>query len=99
MVGEALLQSWNLSESIQSVVRWHHSPPRAVPEHRRLVALVALGNQLAIDLQIGFGRPDALAGATWEALDLLGLDEATFQQHRTSTLETLEQDKGLITEF
>jgi putative nucleotidyltransferase with HDIG domain len=99
MVGEALLQSWNLSESIQAVVRWHHHPPRALPEHRRLVSLVALGNQLAIDLQIGFGMPDALAGATWEAMDLLELDEASFQQHRASTLEALERDKALITEF
>lgn len=99
MVGEALLQSWNLSESIAAVVRWHHDPLRAALKHRRLVALVALGNQLAIDLQIGFGMPDALAGATWEAMDLLGLDEATFQQHRATTLEALERDKGLITEF
>jgi len=99
MVGEALLRSWNLSESIQAVVRWHHDPPGAAPEHRRLVALVALGNQVAIDLQIGFGMPDALAGATWEAMDLLALDEQTFQQHRASTLEALERDKGLITEF
>jgi putative nucleotidyltransferase with HDIG domain len=99
MVGEALLQSWNLSESIEAVVRWHHAPPRAAPEHRRLVALVALGNQLAIDLQIGFGMPDALAGATWEAMDLLGLDDKTFQEHRNSALEALERDKALITDF
>jgi putative nucleotidyltransferase with HDIG domain len=99
MVGEALLQSWNLTESIEAVVRWHHDPPGAAAEHRRLVALVALGNQLAIDLQIGFGMPDSLAGATWEAMDLLGLDEQAFQEHRVSALEALERDKGLITEF
>jgi HD-like signal output (HDOD) protein len=99
MVGEALLRSWNLSESLGAVVRWHHDPPRAAPEHRRLVALVALGNQVAIDLQIGFGMPDALAGATWEAMDLLGLDERTYQDYRTLALEALERDKGLITEF
>jgi len=99
MVGEALLQSWNLSQSIEAVVRWHHDPLGAAPEHRRLVALVALGNQLAIDLQIGFGMPDSLAGATWEAMDILRLEERTFQEHRVSALEALERDKGLITDF
>jgi hypothetical protein len=99
MVGEALLRSWNLSESLEAVVRWHHDPPQAAPEYRRLVALVALGNQVAIDLQIGFGMPDALAGATWEAMDILGLDEATYQDHRAAALEALERDKSLIAEF
>jgi putative nucleotidyltransferase with HDIG domain len=99
MVGEALLHSWNLSDSLGAVVRWHHDPPRAAPEYRRLVGLVALGNQVAIDLQIGFGMPDALAGATWEAMDLLGLDESTYQDHRTVALEALERDQALILEF
>lgn len=99
MVGEALLRSWNLSESLEAVVRWHHDPPQAAPEYRRLVSLVALGNQVTIDLQIGFGMPDALAGATWDAMDLLGLDESTYQDHRTAALEALERDKALIAEF
>ncbi len=98
-VGEALLRSWNLSEALETAVRWHHEPRRAAPEHRRLVALVALGNQVAIDLQIGFGMPDALAGATWEAMDILGLDERAYQDHRTEILEALERDKALITDF
>jgi putative nucleotidyltransferase with HDIG domain len=99
MVGEALLQSWNLSQDIQAVVRWHHDPPLSHPEHRRLVALVALGNQTAIDLQVGVGMPDALAGATWEAMDILDLGEGPYQAHRTLALEALERDKSLITEF
>jgi len=99
MVGEALLSSWNISEGIAAVVRWHHDPLQAPPEHRRLVALVALGNQAALDLQIGLGMPDSLAGATWEAMDILGLDDAAYQEHRTSALEALERDKSLITHF
>ncbi len=99
MVGEALLGSWNLSESIEAVVRWHHDPLQAPREHRRLVALVALGNQMAIDLQIGLGSPDSLAGATWEALDILQLDDETYQKHRTEAQEALERDKVLIADF
>jgi len=99
MVGEALLSSWNLSESLQTAVRWHHDPLQANQEFRKLVALVALGNQMALDLQIGLGKPDSLAGATWEAMDILKLDDATFQTHRTSALEALARDKALLTEF
>ncbi len=99
MVGEALLSSWNIAEGIQAVARWHHDPLHALVEHQRLVALVALGNQMAFDLQVGIGMPDSLAGATWEALDILHLNDATYQEHRTAALEALERDKALITDF
>jgi HD-like signal output (HDOD) protein len=99
MVGEALLASWNLSEGLEAVARWHHDPLQARVEHQRLVALVALGNQMAIDLQVGIGMPDALAGATWEAMDILHLNDAAYQEHRTSALEALERDKALITDL
>ena len=99
MVGEALLRSWNIAEGIEAAVRWHHDPLQAPLEHRRLVALVALGTQMALDLQVGIGTPDSLAGATWEAQDILGLTDATYQEHRTAALEALEHDQALITEF
>ena len=99
MVGEALLASWNLAEGLEAVARWHHDPLQARVEHQRLVALVALGNQMAFDLQVGIGMPDALAGATWEAMDILHLNESTYQEHRTSALEALERDKALITDL
>jgi len=99
MVGEALLQSWNLAGSLQAVVRWHHDPLQAALEHQRLVALVALGNQVAIDLQVGLDLPEALARPTREALQILQLDDKTYQEHRTSALEALERDKALIAEF
>jgi len=99
MVGEALLASWNIAEGIEAVARWHHDPLQAGMEHQRLVALVALGNQMAFDLQVGIGMPDALAGATWEAMDILHLNDAVYQEHRTSALEALERDKALITDL
>lgn len=99
MVGEALLHSWNISEGVEAVVRWHHDPLQAFPEHRKLVAIVALGNQLALDLQVGLGRPEALAQSTQEALTLLGLDDEPYQAHRTAALEALDRDKALIADF
>jgi putative nucleotidyltransferase with HDIG domain len=99
MVGEALLASWNLSEETRAAVRWHHNPIQAATAHHRLVALVALGNQVAMDLKVGLDTPDSLAGATWEAMDILKLDERTYQEHRAAAVEALELDKTLITEF
>lgn len=99
MVGEALLESWNLPEATRAAVRWHHYPFGAPPEHHRLVALVALGNQVAMDTKVGIGSSDALAGATWEAMDILKLDSQSYQAHRTSALEALELDKALIIDF
>ncbi len=99
MVGEALLRSWNIAEGVEAVVRWHHDPLQATTQHRRQVAVVALGNQMAIDLQVGVGMPDALAGATWEAMDILQLDDPSYQLHRTSALSALERDKALLTDF
>jgi len=99
MVGEALLRSWKIAEGFQAAVRWHHEPFQAPPEHRRLVALVALGNKAAIDLQIGLAMSEALAGATWGALDILGLDEGTYQEHQALAVEAFEKDKALLREF
>jgi HD-like signal output (HDOD) protein len=99
MVGEALVRSWSLWDGLAAVVRWHHDPLQAPAEYRRTTALVALGNQVAIDLQIGLGSPDALAGPTRGALDILQLDEAAYQGHRSRALEALELDKTLVGEF
>lgn len=99
MVGEALMRSWNISQSIEQTVRWHHEPAEASPEHRSLCALVALGNQLALHLQIGIGRPESLALPTAQALEILQLTAERFEELREPTMQALELDKSLLTEF
>jgi HD-like signal output (HDOD) protein len=99
MVGEALLRSWKIAEGFHAAVRWHHDPFQAPLEHRRLVAFVALGNKVATELQGGPGASDALAGATWGAMDTLGLDESAYQEHQLQALEVFEKDKALLHEF
>lgn len=99
MVGEALLHSWNVSQGLEAVARWHHEPLQAPVEHRRLVALVALGNQAAMDLHVGLGSPDALSSATRDALHMLHLDDATYRHCQVLAREALEQDRALITDF
>jgi len=99
MVGEALLHSWNLSASLEKVVRWHHEPESAPAEERTLTSLVALGNLLALEQKIGVGRPEHLARATGQALRILELDTASLESHREAVLASLELDKSLITDF
>ena len=99
MVGEALLRSWNLAQSIEQTVRWHHEPLEAPPENRSLAALVALGNQMALNLKIGIGRPESLAVATQQSLEILNLTPEQLEDHREAIQQALEMDKSLLTEF
>lgn len=99
MVGEALLHSWNLAQSIEQTVRWHHEPAEAPKENRGLAALVALGNQMALDQKIGIGRPESLARATAQALEILNLSQDQLEGHREAILQALELDKSLLRDF
>lgn len=99
MVGEALLQSWNLARNIEHTVRWHHDPLETPQEDRSLCALVALGNQMALTLKIGIGRPESLASPTRQALEILDLTPEALEGCRETVLQTLELDKSLLTEF
>lgn len=99
MVGEALLHSWNLAQSIEQAVRWHHEPMETPKENRNLSALVALGNQMALDQKIGIGRPESLAHATQQALEILNLTPDQLEGHRDAILQALEMDKSLLRDF
>lgn len=99
MVGEALLHSWNIAPGIEAAVRWHHNPSQADVEYRPMVALVALGNLMAVDLKVGHGRPQDLATATFEAMDILHLDETALEGQKASVLDALDRDKALITDL
>jgi hypothetical protein len=68
-------------------------------ENRSLTALVALGNQLALDQKIGIGRPESLAVPTQQALEILNLSPESLESHRETVLAALEMDKSLLTDF
>lgn len=99
MVGEALLHTWNLAESLEAAVRWHHDPHGAPEGLRGLTAIVALGNQLALTEGKGMGRNNSLDGAAEQAREILNLDEDTFQEHRATVVEMLDRDKGMISDL
>jgi len=99
MVGEALLHAWNLARSLENTVRWHHDPVHAPSEDQALTAFVALGNQLALERNIGIGKPESLHDATRQALDILNLTPEALEGHRLAVIEALEADKNLIRDF
>jgi putative nucleotidyltransferase with HDIG domain len=99
MVGEAILHQWNLARSLENSVRWHHDPGHAPVEDQALTAFVALGNQLALDHNVGIGKPESLAVATQQAMDILNLTAETLAGHRLVAVEALEADKNLIKDF
>lgn len=99
MVGEAILHSWNLAASLEHTVRHHHDPSHAPAEDQALTAFVALGNQMALDREVGLGRPESLYSATQQAMAILNLTEETLDVHRLAVIEALESDKTLIREL
>lgn len=99
MVGEALLMSWNLAHALEQAARWHHDPSHAEPDHQSLVALVAMGNQLALDRGIGLGKPDSLSTPTGQARLILGLDTSALAEHQEAVLQMIDLDKSLLAEF
>lgn len=99
MVGEALLRSWNLADSLEAAVRWHHDPHQAPEPHQAITALVALGNQIALTQGKGFGREGSLDGPALQGREILGLDEARYQECSENVLELLARDQGMIGEL
>jgi len=96
MVGEALLHSWNLASPLEDAVRWHHDPIHAPKDNQALAALVALGNQMALDQGAGIGRAESLSTATAQAMEILGVTPESLEPHRAAVLEILEMDKAII---
>lgn len=99
MVGEALLHSWNLADSLQQAVRWHHHPADAVDLHRVLTSVIALGNEMALEEKAGIGSPDQLKEATDQSIAILKLDPPRLEEIKAAMREALEQDKSMIAEF
>ena len=99
MVGEALVQRWNLAPSLQQAARWHHDPVQADPDHLPLAAIVALANRLALQQKAGIGDPAHLEAAALQAMDILHLGPEALESHLEGVRAAIEQDKTMITEF
>jgi putative nucleotidyltransferase with HDIG domain len=99
MVGEALVQQWNLAPSLQQAVRWHHDPIHADEDHLPLAAIVALANHMALEQKAGIGDPGHLEGASFQAMEILKLGPEALATHKEGVRNAIEQDKTMIAEF
>lgn len=99
MVGEVLMDTWNLPPSFSQCVRWHHDPKSSDQDSQALTAYVALGNYFAIGIGKGVGGLESLEAAKKDALELTGLTDDSLEARREEVLEFLEQDKALIKGF
>ena len=99
MVGEALVQQWNLAPSLQQAVRWHHDPIHAAEDHHSLAAIVALANHMALEQKAGIGDPGHLEGASLQAMEILKLGPEALETHKEGVRNAIEQDKTMIAEF
>lgn len=99
MVGEALLNSWNIASSLEHAVRWHHSPSQAPADDGPIASLVALGNSLAIERGVGLGKLEHLEQATEEALAALNLSPDAYAAHKERVAEALDSDKQMLAEL
>jgi len=80
-------------------VRSHHEPSGATDTNKPIAAILALGNQMALDRKVGIGTPESLADATAQAMEILKLTPESLEGHQAAIAEALEQDKSMISEF
>lgn len=99
MVGEALAQRWHLPPGLGAAVRWHHEPRSAPADHRRLTAVVALANHLALELGAGLGAPAALEEASRQAMELLDLDPGALASLKAEVRQTVEREGSSLESF
>jgi HD-like signal output (HDOD) protein len=98
MVGEALLNRWNLALSLQAAVRWHHGPVHAHEPHRKLAAIVALANHLALEEKAGIGNPSQVEEASLQAREILKVSPEALVDIKESVRAAIAQDRALIAE-
>ena len=80
LIGAWLVGKWNLSPELVEVVRWHHDPPAAAPEHWELTALCHVANYVCNNQRIGNGGDIADLGWTPAVWKQLGLSVADISQ-------------------
>jgi len=99
MLGEALVEMWNLPTAFSQCVRWHHSPSGADPEWRALTAYVTLGNLFALEMGKGIGTQRDVSVEKAEALQATGISGWVLALHKDQILESIETDELLVTGF
>jgi len=95
-VGSLLIRKWNLSESLEEAVKWHHQPMRATDANKTLTALIGLANQLAVDLEFGIEKGEKVLHQFDETLQLFGISEEEYQALKQDVEEKLQADIEML---
>lgn len=74
-VGAEMASRWNLPESLQAAIRYHHTPSRA-GSHIRLASAVHIADAAMMMLGIGVGKDGLQYPCDEHAFTLLGMDDA-----------------------
>jgi putative nucleotidyltransferase with HDIG domain len=94
-VGSLVLRKWNLTESLEKCVLYHHSPGKS-ENYKELSAVVSLANEFSNVL--GFG-PDSLRTIDIkesEAWKILNFSEAQLEEMQTILEESIENNSELF---
>jgi putative nucleotidyltransferase with HDIG domain len=96
MVGEALLFSWGLPESLALAVRYHHTPLIAPESIRPVSAITAIANHLAHIENVAIGQmPDADAILAY-AIQALGKPSPLVADCLETVLEATRENTGVF---
>lgn len=72
-IGAWLGQKWNLTDELVAVVRFHHCPENAPPEHRELASVTHIANYICNLEKIGDGGDSSAPAFTHSVWKKLGL--------------------------
>lgn len=95
-VGSLLIRKWNLSESLEEAVKWHHQPMRATDTNKTLTALIGLANQIAVDLEFGIEKGETVLHQREETLAMFKMDEDSYQKLKEEVEEKLQNDIEML---
>ena len=71
-IGEWLCDKWRFPQQVQESVKFHHSPLSA-QDHKKMVAIVHLGNAISRLENMGYGgdnQPPEIISECWEVLNI-----------------------------
>jgi putative nucleotidyltransferase with HDIG domain len=95
-IGGRLLARWKFPESIVHAVTHHHHPAEAAEAHRRIAAIVYLGNMTAYFMGYGYGHHAFALRGRAEALEILGVRPESLPQYMIQTFDQLQTVQSLV---
>lgn len=97
MVGKMIAEKWQLGDTINDSLCYHHNPEEAGKKNRQLIVIVSLANTVANIFEIGSSgdtSPDKLM--LTRLLNRFGVSWATISELRETVLKEIEKAKVFL---